>query len=576
MNRRLTMNRGRRSIAVIAVAAFIAVLTACTSLPTSGEANAGLALDSADIDPDINQIAARPLEGASPEQIVEGFLDAALTPDNGWSIAREFLSPELAATWRPSAGVSIDSSAADREFTADLDGVEDSAEAGDVRVVLDQVARLDDNGAYSELPGEASVAAFEVARNDDGEWRITKADNGIFLDAEAFTQVYRRYALEYYDRTWSHLVPDLRWYPRRQTIATTLTQALLNGEPSEWLSPGVRSAFPGDASLALDSVPISPEKVATVELTSVAAGLDETQLARMRTQLEATLRPAGVTEVRLTVNGRDLDAGRATVETGRSESNPVLLTESEFGAFVGDEIVPYDGISSEIEEIAPTVRAVDVAADDSRAAMQLEDGLVYTIADGRVDQLDGRPGLVKPSMDPYGFTWSVPKDSPEALTAWQSDVTPVEIAGAFPEASSIAAIRVAPDGVRLAAVIARGGQHWLVLAAIVRDEDQVPTGIGPVQLVAQIDGAALGMSWIGEDAVGILVESEEARIALTQAVGGPGVVAAAPAGAVALSGGRSPAAVRILDEQGVMFAQRGTTWQVGLSDVLVLGTHAGQ
>ena len=570
------MNRGWRSLTVVALAAFVAVLTACTSLPTSGEANAGLALDEADFDPDINQIAARPLEGASPEQIVEGFLDAALTPDNGWAIAREFLSPELAATWRPTAGVSIDSGAPQREFTADIDGDEESAESGDVRVVLDQVARVDESGAYTELPGDASVASFALERNEEGEWRITTADDGIFLDAESFTQVYRRYSLQYYDPSWTHLVPDLRWYPRRATIATTLTQALLNGDPSEWLEPGVRSAFPGDVSLAVDAVPISPEKIATVELTPAAAGLDSTQIARMRTQLEATLRPAGVTEVRLTVNGRDLDASRAVVETGRTESSPVILTETEFGAYIGDEIVPYEGITPGVVAVAPSISAVDVAADDSRAAMQLDSGQVYTVADGSVDELDSRAGLIKPSIDPYGFTWTVPAASPQALTAWAPDVSSAEVQSAFPDASSISELRVAADGVRAAAVITVGGQRWLVVAAIIRDENQVPVELGPMHQVAQIEGATLGMAWVGEDALGILVDADGSRIVRTQAVGGPGAEAAAPSQAVSLSGGRTSAAVRILDGEGVVFAQRGTTWQMGLSAVLVLGTHAGQ
>ncbi|WP_417508338.1 GerMN domain-containing protein [Microbacterium sp.] len=570
------MTRTRRSLGLMALATLVAALTACTSLPMSGEANAGLSVDDVDFDPDISQIAARPLEGASPEQIVEGFLDAALTPDNGWAIAREFLTPQLADTWRPSAGVSIDSGAPAREFTADIDGEEETAANADVRVVLDQVARIDEAGQYTELTGDDAVASFQVERNDDGEWRIAVADDGIFLDAEAFSQVYRRYSLQYFDHSWTHLVPDVRWYPRRQTVATTLTQALLNGEPSEWLAPAVRSAIPGDVTLARDAVPISPEKIATVDLTPNASALDPTQTARMRTQLEATLRPAGVTEVRLTVNGRDLDAGRATIETGRTESSPMVLTEAQFGTYIGEEIIPYDGITNEIVEIAPSVQAIDVAVDDSHAAVQLKNGEVFTVSDGRVDQLDARPGLIKPSIDPYGFTWSVPASAPQALTAWQSDVTPITPAGAFPDASAISAVRVAADGVRLAAVITVGGQRWLALAVIVRDQNQVPVEIGPAHPVAQIEGEVMGMSWIGDDTLGILVDSDAARVMLTQKVGGPGTEAAAPAQAMAISGGRTSVAVRILDEAGVLFAQRGTTWQMSLADVLVLGSHAGQ
>lgn len=570
------MKRRRRAFPIAVLAVFAVLLSACAGLPTTGEVKSGLALGDVDLPPDISQIAAGPLEGASPDEIVEGFLDAALTPADGWKTAREFLSPDLAETWRPGAGVTIDSGAAAREFTADVPGVGDGAQEGDVRVLLDQTARVDEFGAYTELSGDTSLVSFEVAKNDEGEWRITVASDGIILDAEAFPQVYRSYALHFFDQSWTYLLPDIRWYPRRGQIATTLTQALLSGAPSAWLAPAVRSAFPSDVALARDSVPVDTDKVATVELTPAALSLDPTALSRMRTQLEETLRSAGVTEVRMTVNVRDLNAGRATIESPRTETGTVVLTESEFGLYLGDEIAPYPGISQELVEIAASVASVEIAADDARAAVQLKNGGVYTVSDGRVDQLDTRAGLIEPTMDPYGYTWTVPASDPRALTAWQSDVVPLEIANAFPDASSISHLRVGPDGVRLAAVATIGGQRWLVVAAIIRDQDRVPTELGPVHTVARLDGQALGVSWVGADDLSVLMDSDGNRVVLTQAVGGTGLFAAAPDTSISISGGSTSSAVRILDAGGVLFAQRGTTWQTGLSDVLVLGTHTGQ
>lgn len=570
----MSHNRKGRLIGMLAV--LTAVLTACAGLPTSGDVTVGLARDDVGLPPDISQIAAEPLEDASPEQIVEGFLDAALTPTDGWRIAREFLSPELAETWRPSVGVTIDAGAVGREFNAEISGEVDTAETGDVRVLLDQVARVDEHGAYTELSGDESVASFQVERNSDGEWRITEAADGIVLDAEAFTQVFRQYSLQYYDPTWTRLVPEVRWYPRRPQIATTLTQSLLAGAPSEWLLPAVRSAFPSDVSLVRDAVPVSEEKVATVELTATALTLGATQLARMRTQLEETLRGAGVSEVRLTVNGRDLNAGQATVQVTTPEPGSVVLTDSDFGTYLGDEITPYAGITAEVLELATSVVAVDMAIDDSRAAVQLDTGVVYTIADGRVDELDARPGLIKPSMDPYGYTWTVPSSSPQALKAWQPSVTAIDVVNAFSEASSISQLRVGPAGARIAAVATIGGQRWIVAAAIVRDENQTPVELGPTHMVAQVDDEALALSWIGDDTLSVLLDSEKSSAVLTQDVGGPGVIATAPEGARSLSGGGTATAVRILNDEGVLFAQRGTTWQMGRSDVLMLGTHAGQ
>src|SRR5690606_1300470 len=159
---------------------------------------------------------------------------------------------------------------------------------------------------------------------------ITAAQDGIVLDAQSFQQVYDQHALQFFDRSWSHLVPDLRWYPRRESIATTLMQQLLGGA-AEWLAPGVRSAFPNDVELARDAVPVR-EGIAEVELTDAALMLDATTLARMRTQAEQTLASAGVSEVRLLVNGRDLNAGRAAVEVGTSDVGTLVLTEDGFGS----------------------------------------------------------------------------------------------------------------------------------------------------------------------------------------------------------------------------------------------------
>jgi hypothetical protein len=233
-------------------------------------------------------------------------------------------------------------------------------------------------------------------------------------------------------------------------------------------------------------------------------------------------------------------------------------------------------MSGELVDLAASVLSVEVAADDARAAVLLNDGGVYTIADGNVDRLDNRPGLIEPTMDPYGYTWTVPSSAPRALTAWQPDVVPLEIANAFPDASSISHLRIGPDGVRIAAVATIGGQRWLVVAAIIRDQDRAPTELGPVHTVAQLDGDALGVSWVGDDSLSVLMDSDGNRVVLTQAVGGTGLFAVAPDTSISISGGSTPSAVRILDAEGVLFAQRGTTWQMGLADVLVLGTHTGQ
>lgn len=248
---------------------------------------------------------------------------------------------------------------------------------------------------------------------ENGEWRITQAPDGVVIDETRFTKVFEGYPLQYFDLGWSRLVPDMRWFPRRQSPATTVTRALIGGAPSEWLDPAVQNAFPADVQLAQDAVPIVGQ-VADVALTRPASGLDATTLSRMRTQLQATLRASGVavTQVRFTVDGRDLDAGQAEVKEPSTEIGTLVLQNGAFGRIVGDEISPLDGISAEITSIPQPIVSIDVAADDTHAATRLADQHVYLVGAGSLDELDARPGLINPSLDPYGYTWSVPTGSP--------------------------------------------------------------------------------------------------------------------------------------------------------------------
>lgn len=570
--------RPRRAIAAIAAgAAALLMLSACAGLPTTGDVSVGLELGESPDDLDFLPLASGPARDAGPTEIVEGFMEAAITPADNWQIARSFLTAEFSTAWRPSAGVSIDASAAERTVTSSVDEeAEDVAdgETAEVVVLLDQIASVDESGAYSEKLGAANLA-FVVARTE-GQWRIAEAPDGVVIDESRFSRVYDHYALQYFDHTWTRLVPDVRWFPRRDGTATTITRALINGMPSAWLEPAVQSAFPADVQLTRDAVPISAELVADVELNGAAAGLDQQTLARMRTQLQQTLIQAGVrvTQVRFSVEGRALEAGVVKLADDQADAGTVALMAGAFGTVVGDDVVPIEGVSEEILAIPQPVTAIDVAADDSAAAVQLADGRVFLAGGGRLDELDARAALVKPSMDPQGFTWSVPSNDPRALTAWGGDVAPHQIAGAWPDASSISHLRVSVDGARVAAVITVGGQRWVVVAAVIRDDAGVPVELGRVQPLTRLRGDAAGLVWIGGDRLGILADVENPQV-LTQIVGGTGTAEAAPTGAVSIAGSRTAAGVRVRGADGAVFARSGTAWQESLTGVLVLATRAG-
>lgn len=562
-----------RAAAIVSAAL---LLTACAGLPTTGDVKTGQALGTSPEDQEFLPLASGPVEGAGPAAIVEGFMEAAITTADNWSTARKFLTPELAAKWRPTTGVSIDVSAALRSFNSTTPDDEDAkdGDSADVRVTFDQVASVDATGAYSQA-FSASNSAFVVTFTE-GQWRISEAPDGVVIDEALFSRVYDDYALQYFDQTWERLVPDVRWFPRRATVATTIAQSLIGGAPSPWLDPAVQSAFPPGVQLARDAVPIDSEQVADVALNRAAATLDSATLARMRTQLQSTLEAAGVqvSQVRFTVDGRALEAGVVKLIDDRVDGGSLVLKDGEFGSIVGGEITPIPGVTEEILGIAEPIIAIDVSADDSRAAVQLANGHVYIAGDGRFDELDGRSALVRPSMDPYDYTWSVPSSSPSALQAIATNATPYPITAAWPGASEVSQIRVAADGARIAAVVVIGGERWIVASSIIRDESGVPTGLGPTEPIALLAGPAQGLVWLGADRIGVLVDLDD-RMVLTQIVGGTGATESAPTGAVSLAGSHAATGVRVRAGEGAVFARSGSAWSQVTDGVTVLATRAG-
>lgn len=569
--------RNGRVLGPLAVATLMLALAACTGLPTTGDAQPGLALGAAPDDPDFLPVASDPVKDAGPAEIVEGFIEAAITPADNWATARKFLTPAFADDWRPSAGVLVDSSAGSRTVTSTVDDGEKLADGdkAEVTVKVDQLAGIDETGAYSEAHG-ASTLPFVVVKTD-GQWRISEAPDGVVIDESRFLRVYDDYPLQYFDQTWERLVPDVRWFPRRPaTIATTITQTLIGTGPSPWLESAVQSAFPADVRLARDAVPIDPDQVADVALNRAAQALDQRTLSRMRTQLQATLEASGVhvSQVRFTIDGRPLDAGVVKLVEPPADAGTIVLKDGAFGTLVGREITPIPGVTPDVLGISQPILSVDVAADGAHAALQLGDGHVYIAGDGSVNALDERASLVRPTMDPYGYTWSVPSNAPGALLAWGSDVVSHQIADAWPGATEVSSIRVSADGVRVAAVVEIGAERWVVVSSVLRDADGVPTQLGPPKQLTELSGTASGLVWLGSDRLGVLTNGDGPSV-LTQIVGGTGDTVSAPAGAASIAGAKTAAGAHMLSFDGSLYARSGSAWRESTTGVAVLATRAG-
>ncbi|MCW3493789.1 LpqB family beta-propeller domain-containing protein [Microbacterium sp. SSM24] len=554
----------RRGILSLVVAVLAIALTACSGLPTSGKVNYGLSTSDA---PDPEEISFllpdRPQPGATPEQIVEGFIRAGSGPGVGtnWDRAREFLTPQFSKVWNPSAGVIVD------VFEErDLGETDEGA----VSMSITAVATVDGTGTYERAEVGERVLPFEL-QQVDGEWRISFADDGVVLDRDEFPRVFHDYSVMYFDPTWQYLVPDTRWYPT--TGAPRLVVDALIAPPSAWLGEAVESAFPEGVTVI--AAVRRPGNVYEVDLSESVLGADPETIDRMYTQLRASLATAGMTDVELTVQSTPIDADVVAVRSTRIPGAPLVLTEDGFGFLAGgEEIEPIPRLSEMVEEFAPV--AIQVDPQREAAAIRQADGTVSIVrANETWDTLDPRPGLIDPSIDPFDIVWTVPRDQPGGLQAYLRDLTPVVVADAWPGATAVHAMSVSRDGTRIAAVVTAGGRTALWVAGIVRGADQVPERLGDPLQLAVVDGASRGIAWLDDLSIGVLSGDAEGTEVLEQVVGGLTSTSSAPETMSSIAGGTSLSSVRLLADDGTLSVKRGTTWQPTATGVRVLATQQG-
>jgi len=150
------MNLGRGILSAAAVGAAL-LLTACAGLPVSGPVNPGRAVAEDVGSPEFLFRPDEPQPGATPEQIVDGFIRAGSGPgpSANWDVARMFLAPSIRETWNPDASVTIDLPD-DRRPSSSSEGV--------VQMSLVAVATVDQNGAYQPAESGVPPLSFTLAQ----------------------------------------------------------------------------------------------------------------------------------------------------------------------------------------------------------------------------------------------------------------------------------------------------------------------------------------------------------------------------------------------------------------------------
>ena len=562
------MMRSARVLIALVTAALVS--TACATVPTSGPVVEGPQLDGGSSDQVIRVIARPPEPGMSPAQIVSGFVQASASFEDDHAIARLYLTPEAAATWRPEFGTTV----YDGTPVLSVEGPAEPDTATGSTVVLSatEAGRISADGRYQVSSATRKVNATFTITTVDGQWRISNLPAGLLLSRADVDRAFRSFNIYFFNPEFTSLVPDPRLFATGGTpAATTLTRALLDG-PSEWLAPGVRTAFPDGSSLAIDAVPVA-EGIASVDLDPLTRLTDDATRQAMSAQLSWTLRQIpSIRALDIRAGGQILQVpGVATPQPIDSWSlvSPNLMP-ADTRAFViaatgvraiGDAgSFPVPGAAGDNE---PPLTAIAVDMEQSRIAGLNNRASVVTIAlnDGaQAVAAEAEPGQSRPTFGGDGQPWFVGSDGIVRRLTEDGVATSVPVEGLAPR-TTIQSIALSRDGTKAALVTRRGARATLLLAVVTPREAGISLS-SPVRVESRLSDF-VDVAWSDADRlVTIAAEGAEDRqvyeIDLKRSsVRGLG----APAEPIRLAAGPG-LPILVGTAEGVVVSGSGSNWQV--------------
>jgi hypothetical protein len=525
----------------------VVLLTGCVSIPTSG----GVESRPIGSDPSgdsLVDLPEGPQDGASIPDILDGFVRAGRGPQNGYRVAREYLTPDFNRDWSPTEIVRISDSVI-QPLAADEDSY---------RLTMAVSAEVDAAGRYAERAASEEFA-FEFEQID-GEWRISAAPQGTFLPSSSFDRAFRGFPLYFFAPGFEFLVPDVRWFPNTSQAPPRIVRELLAG-PSPWLGSGVLvSAFPVGASLEGTFEPEGGEAV--VPLSSEVGGESAAGQRRMLQQLEASLRVLGnVQRVVVTVGGLPLaisSTGTRPDQQFLVGAGPVGAVDGRFGVLALDGVRTIDDVGTRADELEAS--AATLGRDDAGLAVLGSGGLTLVPVAGEPILLDTRPGLLPPSVDPYGLTWSVPAADPGGLVVFGPDAAGISVP--IPISGRITAFELSRDGARLLVAATTAAGPSLLLFGVVRDGDLVPDHFGaPVTL--SVRSEVIDVAWVDAERIAILSRSTSdtstTSVDVLEVGGGRTALGSVTDGRAIVGGNGGLDGVRVLDGAGVVLRPSGTT-----------------
>lgn len=504
--------RPRRAAAVFFL---LAMLTACAGIPTSGPVQEGSALQLQPENEGVPFIAEPPTRGASPEDIVRGFLRASADFRGDHEVARLYLAPASRQRWNPGTLTTV----YDRSsLTVDRN------DEGAVVVRGTETARIDSEGIYRASAGDAVVERVLPVERVDGQWRIASMANGLLLSTVDVRETFRQLALYFLSPSRNTLVPELVLLPQLPGLTTKLVSRLLRG-PTAALRGAVETAFPQGTGLEVASVPVR-EGVASVRLDQTALKGDDKAREQMSAQIVWTLKQLGpeIARIRITAGGEDLVTSGVRPEQPRDSwptfdpdalpGDPSLyvVRAGSVGRVIDERFEQVPGAAG---RAGAGLRTPAVSLDSGRIAAVSQDGRNLVEgnlgADAPLDVVAKGGDLAAPSWGPLGDLWFTDRESGHLFVLPDGGTRPVAVGlPKLPGGATVTELAVSYDGSRIALVTGRGGRARAVVGALsgvdALDGDDTPEGAVAVIAVRELAPDLRGVRDVGwADAMRVVV-----------------------------------------------------------------------
>lgn len=478
------------------VAGLVLLLTGCSTVPTSSP-TIEITQAAAPTDTAVGVEPLGPQAGATPEEVVRGFIEASASVVRNHPVARQYLAGDAVDSWNDSDGVTV--------ISEDYAAVQ--SQSGTVVVTGTTVGAVDEKGVFGVGTGSVYTRPFTLS-DDSGEWRITDPPDGLVLLEPDFARTYDRVNAYFLDPTGTRVVPDPRYVVSGEAQPNTLVTRLVEGA-SPAIAAGVSNPLSGARLRSTVSVSGS---TATVDLSwptdvtdAVVAGASA-QLAWSLEQPELGLQsvvvlrdgqPLGLPDVpdrQTTDDWASLDPDAAPAgAVGHYVDAGGLRLATDGSPAPGPAGAGIYGLTSAAISVDPDTAQLGLTVGVSTSAATPGVALVAGPYGGDLAQVLTGDSFTDPTTaGTRTEIWTV-RNGSEVVRLPAGGSPQAVSATTLPGLGRATQFQLSPDGVRAAVVVQgpEGGQ--LYVGTVVRDEEAV--SVRDLRSVAPTIRQVIDVAW---------------------------------------------------------------------------------